>query len=555
MNEPLILSSMANFSALERRAFTQRLENETFDLLIIGGGITGAGIALDAISRGLTVALVEKQDFGAGTSSRSTKLIHGGLRYLKQLEFGIVREVGQERAILYKNAPHVVIPEKMLLPIIKGGSLGKKSTSLGLFVYDLLAGVKRSERRYMLNKEETLQKEPLLKEDILLGGGMYIEYRSDDARLVIEVMKTAFNKGAMCLNYASCEQLTYNQDGKVNGAIIKDNIHDRTFEVKAKSIINACGPWVDTIRTLDKSLKGKRLHLTKGIHVVVPKKRLPIHQSVYFDIPKDGRMMFAIPRGEVVYLGTTDTTYSESINKPFADINDVEYVLSAANFMFPNVQLERKDVLSSWAGLRPLIHEDGKSPSDLSRKDEIFISDSGLISIAGGKLTGFRKMAQRSVDVVCKNLHHEGRKFNKCSTHNIPLSGGEGIDGEKGVLKLIEDLSVRFNSISKDNIKDLVGKFGSNTEIILKEAVEKYIDQPNNLLIAEANYCINHEMVNNIGDFLVRRTGRLYFERPSIESDRQQLSDFFQQTLSYSDELSQKFSNEFIEEYKGVMNF
>lgn len=546
---------MANFSAAERPSFIQKLEKETFDLLIIGGGITGAGIALDAVSRGLTVALVEKHDFGAGTSSRSTKLIHGGLRYLKQLEFGIVREVGRERTILYKNAPHVVIPEKMLLPIIKGGSLGKKSTSLGLFVYDLLAGVKRSERRYMLNKEETLQKEPLLKNDILLGGGMYIEYRSDDARLVIEVMKTAFNKGATCLNYASCEQLSYNQEGKISGAIIKDTLQNRTFEIKAKNIINACGPWVDTIRGIDNSLKGKRLHLTKGVHVVIPKRRLPIQQSVYFDIPKDGRMMFAIPRGEVVYLGTTDTNYKQNINKPFADINDVEYVLSATNFMFPDAQLERKDVLSSWAGLRPLIHEDGKSPSDLSRKDEIFISDTGLISIAGGKLTGFRKMAQRSVDVVCKNLQNEGRKFKKCSTHHIPLSGGEGLDGEAGVAKLVEDLSVRFNSIAKDKITELVGKFGSNTEIILKDAVEKYLDHPNNVLIAEASYCLNHEMTNSIGDFLVRRTGRLYFERPSIEVELTPLTEFFKNTLQYSEDMSSKFDKDFMEEYKGVINF
>ncbi|MBP6661173.1 MAG: FAD-dependent oxidoreductase, partial [Chitinophagales bacterium] len=184
------------FSARKRTQYIQQLQAEPFDLLVVGGGITGAGIALDAITRGLKVCLIEKSDFASGTSSRSTKLIHGGLRYLKQLEFGIVREVGQERAILYKNAPHIVIPERMLLPIVEGGSLGKYSTSLGLYVYDRLAGVEKEERRNMLSKEATLEKEPLLNTEILKGGGMYVEYRSDDARLTIEVLKSAVERGA-----------------------------------------------------------------------------------------------------------------------------------------------------------------------------------------------------------------------------------------------------------------------------------------------------------------------------------------------------------------------
>ncbi|MBK7140207.1 MAG: glycerol-3-phosphate dehydrogenase/oxidase, partial [Bacteroidetes bacterium] len=360
------------FSATKRKEYISSLTNEELDLLVIGGGITGAGIALDAISRGLKVGLIEKSDFGSGTSSRSTKLIHGGLRYLKQLEFGIVREVGQERAILHNNAPHIVIPEKMLLPIIEGGSLGKKSTSLGLFVYDFLAGVKSDERRYMLSKSETLEQEPLLREDILKGGGVYIEYRSDDSRLVIEVMKTAVEKGAICLNYAPCKELLY-ENGKVVGAQFLDDISQQMHTIKAKQTINACGPWVDNIRKIDNSLKGKRLHLTKGVHIVVEKSKLPIKESVYFDITKDGRMMFAIPRGNIVYLGTTDTNYKEDIDFPFATKEDVVYILEATNFMFPSVSLTKEDVISSWAGLRPLIHEDGKSPSDLSRKDEIFI--------------------------------------------------------------------------------------------------------------------------------------------------------------------------------------
>ena len=357
------------FSARNRTRYIQQLQNDSFDLLVIGGGITGAGIALDAITRGLKVCLIEKSDFASGTSSRSTKLIHGGLRYLKQLEFGIVREVGQERSILYKNAPHIVIPERMLLPIVEGGSLGKYSTSLGLYVYDRLAGVEKEERRNMLSKEETLEKEPLLNQDILKGGGMYVEYRSDDARLTIEVMKSAVERGALCINYVSFESFTHNASNKIAGAMCRDVLSRKTFYIKAKKVINACGPWVDVLRKKDKSLNKKRLHLTKGIHIVISKDKLPIHQAVYFDV-QDGRMIFAIPRGRKVYIGTTDTNYNEDTDFPFATREDVQYVLDAANFMFPSASLHINDVESSWAGLRPLIHEEGKSPSDLSRKDE-----------------------------------------------------------------------------------------------------------------------------------------------------------------------------------------
>jgi glycerol-3-phosphate dehydrogenase len=407
------------FSARNRQAFKDAIAGEVYDILVIGGGITGAGIALDAAARGLKVALIEKNDFAHGTSSRSTKLIHGGLRYLKQLEIALVREVGQERAILHHNAPHIVIPEKMLLPIIEGGSLGKYSTSLGLYVYDRLAGVQRNERRKMLSKEETLQLEPQLRQDILKGGGVYIEYRTDDARLVIEVLKTAVEKGALPINYCEAVSFIY-EEKQVAGVVCRDSLQGDSFTIKARKVINAAGPWVDKLRKLDNSLNGKRLHLTKGVHLVVSKDRLPLRQSVYFDIPGDGRMMFAIPRGKVVYLGTTDTSYTESPDHPLTTEEDVAYVLKATNHMFPAANLSPDDVISTWAGLRPLIHEDGKSPSELSRKDEIFVSASGLLSMAGGKLTGFRKMAERVVDMVAadlsKSLH---KKFAPCS-HTQP---------------------------------------------------------------------------------------------------------------------------------------
>ena len=284
---------MKEFSASERLNLLNAAENDVVDLVIIGGGITGAGIALDAASRGMSVFLVEKNDFASGTSSRSTKLIHGGLRYLKQFEFGLVRQVGKERAILYKNAMHLVLPEPMLLPVLKGGSLGKRSTAIGLWVYEWLAGVPSNQRRRMLSAEASLLTEPLLNERVLLGGAVYTEYRTDDSRLTISVLKSAVNAGAMAINHATVSRLLKEND-RMCGVEVREELSQRIFTIRARCVVNAAGPWVDELRELDGSRKGKSLHLTKGVHLVVAHSRLPVKQSIYFDSP-DKRMIFAIP--------------------------------------------------------------------------------------------------------------------------------------------------------------------------------------------------------------------------------------------------------------------
>ena len=267
---------MVTFSALERRSVFEKMEGEQFDLLVIGGGITGAGIALDAVTRGLKVALVEMQDFASGTSSRSTKLVHGGLRYLKQFEIKEVAELGKERAIVYENGPHVTTPEWMLLPFHKGGTFGKLSTSFGLRVYDFLAGVKKQERRTMLSLEETIRKVPIVKKDGLLGGGVYVEYRTDDARLTMEVMKAAVENGAVVTNYAKAEQFIYNESKQVVGADIKDMLTDKSVLVRARKIVNATGPWVDDVREVDGSKSEKHLILSKGVHLVFDQSAFPL---------------------------------------------------------------------------------------------------------------------------------------------------------------------------------------------------------------------------------------------------------------------------------------
>ncbi len=538
------------FSALNRNNFIDRLQEKEFDLLVIGGGITGTGIALDAASRGMSVALVEKQDFASGTSSRSTKLIHGGLRYLKQFEFALVAEVGQEREIVYRNAPHLAIPEKMMLPITEGGSLNMFSSSIGIYVYDVLAGVKRAERRRMLSKTETLAHEPLLKKEKLKGAALYTEYRTDDARLVIELLKTSVEKGAICLNYVSAEEFIY-ENGKVAGAKVYDVISEKSFEIKAKKVVNACGPWVDKLREKDNSLKGKRLHLTKGVHIVFEHKRFPLSQSLYFDV-SDGRMIFAIPRGNATYVGTTDTNYKGELERPSVTKEDAEYLLSAVNAMFDELNLNQNDIVSSWCGLRPLIHEDGKSPSELSRKDEVFISESNVISIAGGKLTGYRKMAEKTVNLVAKQLSAEtGKYFSSCNTDRILLSGGN-FNSPKAIAGFIRSLNHIAQTVncSEEETQKLVYKYGTNTSLILEKAKEV-----SSIEEAEIWYSVNYEMTTSLSDFLIRRTGKLYFERPEIMGNYSKLSKQLSEFLNQDEAAQLKSLKEFEKEFQSVLEF
>jgi glycerol-3-phosphate dehydrogenase len=546
----------STFSALDRSLWRNKLMSEEFDLLVIGGGITGAGIALDAVTRGLKVALVEKNDFAWGTSSRSTKLIHGGLRYLKQLEFGLVHEVGVERAIVHNNAPHVVIPEKMLLPIIEDGSLGKTLSAIGLWVYDRLANVDKDERRKMLDKEVVVGLEPLIRKDVLLGGGLYYEYRTDDARLTIETMKTAVAKGAVAANYLEVTDFIYKSNGYVGGATVKDHLSGKSFNIKSRRVVNAAGPWVDNVRTKDKEgVRGKRLHLTKGVHIVVPFSKLPIRQSVYFDVEKDNRMCFAIPRGNITYIGTTDTFYDKNIDQPTASREDVEYILDAINYMFPSAKLNVSDIESTWAGLRPLIHEEGKSPSELSRRDEIFYSDTGLISIAGGKLTGYRKMAERVLNFVFKTMHTRSSSITK----ELKLSGGDFEDPED-IDAFIFKCSNEAKQIglSVEEVRALVYKYGKNIDAIINKAYELQAsikDQKECIYSAEIWYAINYEMVNNLCDFLIRRTGRLYFERPSLKKWYPYVATKMAELLGWSDEQKQIATEDFEKEYHAVMGF
>ncbi len=522
----------SQFSAFVRPSIIAKLQHEEFDLLVIGGGITGAGIALDAASRGLRVALVEKNDFAFGTSSRSTKLIHGGLRYLKQLEFGLVKEVGSERAVVHKLAPHLVLPEKMLLPLFERRGLGYWMTSIGLRIYDWLAGVKSEDQRKMLTRQQTLKCEPLLRKDDIKGSALYAEYRTDDARLTIEIIKAAFKHGACIASYLKVTDFLYAHE-RVGGVKVNDKLLSTSFEIKANVIVNAAGPWVDDLRERDKSKQGKRLHLTKGVHIVVDWNKLPVQQAIYFDVD-DGRMIFAIPRGGITYIGTTDTNYQGDKDSVIAKHEDGQYLLDAVNAMFPSVNLNKDDIESSWAGLRPLIHEEGKSASELSRKDEIFRSPSGLISIAGGKLTGYRKMAERVVNLVIES-HYPEKELKPCFTHTIKLSAFHDARQVNDFVKQKESEMLTCG-LPLFYASYLVYNYGAQVNEVMKLFSNNKETNPEvALTLAELEFTLQHEMVLTPLDFFIRRTGMLYFNLHRLEQMKDIILAAFKKYFNWSD--------------------
>ena len=518
-----------------------KLKSHTFDLVVIGGGITGAGVALDAASRGLDTLLIERNDFASGTSSKSTKLIHGGLRYLKNLEIGLVREVGKERAVVHEVAPHLVRPEKMLLPLVEGGSLEKFSTSMALWVYDFLADVEGDDKRVMLSKEETANYEPLLRTDILKGGGFYAEYRTDDARLTIENIKTAEQYGATALNYVEASKFEYDEQGKITAVVCHDRFGDETVTVKTRHVISCTGPWVDELREKDKSMTERHVFLSKGVHIVVARERLPLQHAVYFDVA-DGRMFFAIPRLRCTYIGTTDTAYKGDPDAIPTYREDVDYLLAGTNAIFPTVNLKLEDVESSWAGVRPLIFEEGKDAKEMSRKDEIFESKSGLLSIAGGKLTGYRKMAERVVDRVGDQMEAAGQELKDTTTKDIDLTGGPFKDFADVLAYEVEIADMlKAASLAPDRAAYLVSNYGKQTPIVIGMALERSEGTDvARLACAEADFCIKHELACYPIDWVERRSGRLYFDMPSIEPVLDEVIAVFAAAYDYTDEDRQR---------------
>ncbi|MBS1837554.1 MAG: glycerol-3-phosphate dehydrogenase/oxidase [Actinobacteria bacterium] len=484
----------------DRHAAFARLEADTFDVVVIGAGITGAGVARDAAQRGLRVALVEARDVASGTSSRSSKMIHGGLRYLAQGDVALVREAATERQVLRRIAPHLTQLSPFVMP---GSRRGIATMRAGLTAFERLGKVPRSERHRTLDADELLALEPTLASEEFPAGVVYPEFLTNDARLTLANVRSAAAAGAAVLTHAPVTRILVGTNGRAAGVEVRGALpeEDLGAVVRARSVVNAAGPWVDAVRAMEDRARPARLALTKGIHVVVAHSRLPVRDTV-ITLGADRRPVFAVHSGPVTYLGTTDTFYARPDEWPQIDGDDVQYLFDAMARTFAIEPLAPRDVLSMWAGVRPLIApeggaDSGAKPSELSRRDEVWVGPSGVISVAGGKLTAYRSMAERIVDRLVADL---GTGATRCRTADVPLTGGD-VD----VAAAVDRLDATVGS----EAHRLVQLWGAEAAAIVADADDPR--DPTALIASEVRHAVRTEGALRLEDAWIRRCARAWF--------------------------------------------
>ncbi|CAN5261141.1 glycerol-3-phosphate dehydrogenase [soil metagenome] len=486
-------------TSFDRSEALRRLGDETFDVLVIGGGATGAGVALDAASRGLRTALVERTDFGAGTSSYSSKMIHGGLRYLQQGDFSLVYQSLTERKRLLENAPHLVQVMGFLVPIYTEGGLIPKIVArlfgLVLWGYDIVGGWSWfwGRRHQRLGRDDTLAHMPTLDAEFVDSGYLYFDAQADDARLTLSIARTAaLDHSAVVANHAAVTGLLTNAEGRLEGAVVDTG--QATLEVRATAVVNAAGVWVDGVGVLD-GMEDPTIRPARGVHVVVPRRAVENDVAVILAVPDTPSTIFVVPWGEVAYVGTTDTDYEGDLDSPYCTADDVRYLLASLNHSTDH-EVTADDVVGSWAGLRPLLRDAADDrTADLSRRHSVIRSESGLITVAGGKLTTWRLMAEDTVDEVLRLLERDA----ECRTRSVRLRGADGYD------------QVSDGGLGQARRDHLVGRYGSDAATVI--AIVN--DDPSlgeplvaglPYLKAEAVYAARHEMAVTLDDVLSRRT-------------------------------------------------
>ncbi len=493
----------------------ERLAGEQFDLLVIGGGITGAGVALDAASRGLKTALVEREDFASGTSSKSSKMIHGGLRYLQQHEYRLVYENLAERQRLLENAPHLVSPLPFLIPLFGREGVVNRSVARvyrsALWLYDLTGGVRIGRRHERISREQALAHMPTLRADRLAAGFLYWDARADDARLTLAVLRTAvLDHGAVAANHVAATSLTTGADGRVDGAEVTP-VRGEPFTVRAATVVNATGVWSDEVRALAEGHNPRTIRPAKGIHITVPNPAFPCDIAAVIPVKEDHRSIFVVSWGDQVYLGTTDTEWDGSLDDPACLPEDVDYILDAANAVTTR-PITREDITGLWTGLRPLLapvdgrHAPSARTADLSRRHTVHTSP-GLVTITGGKLTTYRKMAQDTVDAVLKDL---GRPAVRSATKALRLRGA-GRAGHAPARAEAADGRDLPTDQAAAAAAHLAGRYGTETPAVLSvadgrpELLEPLVPGLR-YLGAEAVYAVREEMARTLPDVLDRRT-------------------------------------------------
>jgi glycerol-3-phosphate dehydrogenase len=516
----------------DRRAALDRLAGEPFDVLVIGGGVTGCGVALDAAARGLRVALVEAQDFASGTSSKSSKLVHGGLRYLQQHDYRLVYEALHERQRLLTNAPHLVHPLPFLIPLFgREGVVSKsvaKAYSLALWLYDVTGGIRIGKRHRRIDAAEALAHFPLLRTDRLAAAFQYWDAQTDDARLTLALARTAAQHGATLVNYAPVAQLI-ERGGRVAGARLVDGT-----EVRAEVVVNAGGVWSEQVAHLagDTATSPVSIRPAKGIHLAVPAEKLPCDFASVLAVPGDKRSIFVVPwaadelepgvppgPGRFTYLGTTDTDYDGPLDDPQCTAEDIEYVLRAVN-TWTTVTLSPDDVTGTWAGLRPLV-SDARSArtADLSRRHTVITSPNGLVTVTGGKLTTYRRMAADTVDVVAR--HFSGRRVGASPTHRLPLVGAPS--GREGEDPAGPAARPERPGVTPAVLAHLAGRHGTETPDVLALCdADPGLGEPLvaglPYLRAEGVWAVRREMAHTLTDVLARRTRAVILDREATAS-------------------------------------
>ncbi len=587
---------MTTFSKKNRATDINTLKKETYDLIVIGGGITGAGILLQAAASGLKTALFEMQDFSEGTSSRSTKLVHGGLRYLKQFDIEVVSDTVSERAVIKQIAPHIPQPSKMLLPLYdeEGSTFNPLKLKVSMDLYDSLANVPANSefKNQMLTAEEVLELQPNIQTDNLIAGGLYLDFTNNDSRLVIENIKQAVDDGAIAMSRTQVIDYIY-EGNTICGVKVKDRLTDEVYDVRSNVVINATGVWSDQLRSIDQfDDTPPQMRPTKGIHVSVDQSKLKVNQPVYIDSGKnDGRMIFVIPRGNKTYFGTTDTDYKGDLENPTVELEDVTYLLDIINRRFKGVSISLSDIESSWAGLRPLIESNSSSdynggdagrlsddsfnklvnlfdqyqkdnsirpeieetllnlssnkserennPSAISRGSKLSISDSGLITLAGGKITDYRKMAHGAMLKVLEILSQTfNRHFTLINSEIYPVSGGHFAKDVENEMYKLSRLAYKHGISNKEALW-LANLYGSNMDKVLEEVtLAKELSETKGYplsIILSVLYSLKYEMTFTLSDYFARRTTFLLFETEKISELIQPVSEVFKYYLELSD--------------------
>jgi glycerol-3-phosphate dehydrogenase len=497
--------------AFDRSDAIRRLGDTHFDLVVVGGGITGVGCALDAASRGLRTALVERDDFASGTASKSSKLVHGGLRYLQQGDVRLVYEALAERQRLRRNAPHLVKVLPFLIPVLsKEGVVSRKlARAMGsaMWMYDLTGGLRIGKLHKRISAEEALAHFPTLPADHLMPSYLYYDAQADDARLCVTVARTAaLHHGAVAVNGAEVTGMRKDHSGCVRGVTV--TVDGRSIEVTTDAVVNATGVWADHVRALDELDAPHTIRPAKGIHITVPWHKVRNDIAAVIPVPGDKRSVFVVPWGDFTYVGTTDTDYDGPIDDPQCTAADVAYLLEALNAAI-TTDVTEDDIVGTWAGLRPLVADPGASgrTADLSRRHSIHRSEAGVVTITGGKLTTYREMAADTVDEVLRHVLDRGaieRAQRHSRTRTLRLHGAEGYD----------DLMAEADTISPlgaDVVRHLADRYGSDARIVLAIA-ESDADLAGALvpglpyLRAEAVFGVRYEMARTVDDVLGRRT-------------------------------------------------